>query len=137
ADKKLFTKNVLVTPHPLEFKALFGVEASPEEAKRQAKKWMCAVLLKRRYCFVTDGVKVWKNDNGNEGMTKGGTGDVLAGLCAAFRCKNDLLLSAKSAAFINGFAADVLYTIQGAAFDADDLAESVAFAFNQEFQGGG
>jgi len=134
ADKKLFSKNVLVTPHSLEFEVLFGANASPEEAKRQAHKWNCVILLKQRFCFVTEGKNVWKNANGNEGMTKGGTGDVLAGLCAAFACKNDLLSSAQAAAFVNGFTGDVLYAIQGSRFDADDLAESVAFAFNQALE---
>ena len=127
-DKKLLGRNVLVTPHPLEFKALFGVNASPEEAKRQAGKWNCIVLLKQRWCFVTDGKRVGRNNNGNEGMTKGGTGDVLAGLCAALACKNDLFLAAQAAAFVNGRAGDALKKAKSVYYNADDLAEEIPFA---------
>jgi len=127
-DKRLLNRNVLVTPHPMEFKALFGVSASPGEARRQAKKHACTVLLKQRYCFATDGKTIVQNKNGNQGMTKGGSGDVLAGLTAAFACKNPLLLSAQAAAFVNGFAADMLKKKKGLYYNADDLAEEIPFA---------
>ena len=38
---------------------------------------------------------------GNAGMTKGGTGDVLAGLVAALYCKNEAFLSACAGSYIN------------------------------------
>ncbi|MFH1779800.1 MAG: NAD(P)H-hydrate dehydratase [Candidatus Micrarchaeota archaeon] len=125
ADKRLFTKNVLVSPHPLEFEALFGVTASVKEARKQARKWNCLVLLKKKHCFITDGNEVWFNNNGNAGMTKGGTGDVLAGVCASLACKNNLLEAAKTAAFVNGRAGDSLRKRKGFVFNADDLAEEV------------
>ncbi|MFH0836235.1 MAG: NAD(P)H-hydrate dehydratase, partial [Candidatus Micrarchaeota archaeon] len=130
ADKRLFTRNVLVTPHPLEFKALFGVEASAEEAKKQARKWKCTVLLKKRFCFVSDGERLSASETGNEEMTKGGTGDVLAGLCAAFACKNDLFKAAQAAAFLNGFAGDLLKH-ERAKFNAEDLAEELPTAWKK------
>ena len=126
-DAKLLGGNVLVTPHPSEFKALFGVNASPEEAKRQARKRGCIILLKQKWCFVTDGNSIAQNKNGNAGMTKGGTGDVLAGLAASLACKNPLLLSAQAAAFVNGFAGDELLKRKGFYYNADDLAEALAF----------
>src|SRR3990167_5429253 len=87
AEKKFLRPGVLVTPHPLEFKALFGVEASPAQAKAQAKKYGCTILLKQVFCFVTDGKTLAQNKNGNEGMTKGGTGDVLAALPRRLRAR--------------------------------------------------
>ena len=131
ADKKLLGKNVLVTPHELEFKALFGINASPEEAKKQSAKYGCVILLKQRYCFVTDGKEIVQNKNGNQGMTKGGTGDVLAGLSAALACKNPLFLSAQAAAFANGFAADLLLKEKGFYYNADDLAGEIPFALKK------
>ncbi|MEM4255535.1 MAG: NAD(P)H-hydrate dehydratase [Candidatus Norongarragalinales archaeon] len=130
-ERKFLGPNVLVTPHPLEFKALFGAEASPLEAKRQAAKYGCVVLLKKIFCFVTDGKTLFQNKNGNQGMTKGGTGDVLAGLAAAFACKNSLLLSAQAAAFLNGFAADRLKKRKGIYYNADDLVEEIPFVLKQ------
>ncbi len=130
-DKKLLGKNVLVTPHELEFKALFGAKASPEEAKRQAKKSGCVVLLKQRFCFITDGKEIVRNKNGNQGMTKGGTGDVLAGLGAALACKNRLFDAAEAAAFANGLAADLLVKEKGFYYDADDLAGAIPVALKK------
>jgi len=131
AEKKFLRPGVLVTPHPLEFKALFGVEASPAQAKAQAKKYGCTILLKQVFCFVTDGKTLAQNKNGNEGMTKGGTGDVLAGVAAAFACKNPLLLSAQAAAFANGFAGDRLKKRKGVYYDADDLVGEIPLALKK------
>ncbi len=130
-ESSLLGANTLVTPHSLEFKALFGVEASPEEAKRQAAKRGCVILLKQRFCYCTDGKSISRNANGNEGMTKGGTGDVLAGLCAAFACKNPLLLSAEAAAFANGLAGDMLEKERGVYYNADDLAGAIPLALKK------
>lgn len=131
AEKKFFGPNVLVTPHPLEFKTLFGFEASPLQAKAQAAKYGCVILLKKVFCFVSDGKTLSQNKNGNEGMTKGGTGDVLAGLCAAFACKNPLLLSAEAAAFANGFAGDRLKKKKGVYYNADDLIGEIPLALKK------
>ncbi|MEK9178464.1 MAG: NAD(P)H-hydrate dehydratase, partial [Patescibacteria group bacterium] len=62
---------------------------------------------------------------GNVGMTKGGTGDVLSGLVASFYCKNDALLSAVAAAFINKKAAESLEKKMGTFFNATDLANEI------------
>jgi len=120
ADKRLL-RNRIVAPHAGEFKALFGCEANGKNAKAMAAKWGCVVLLKKGGCFVTDGRRAYSNANGNAGMTKGGTGDVLAGLCAALYCRNAAFESAKAAAWVNGRAGDGAFKAQGYAFDAEDL----------------
>lgn len=114
-------RGCIVTPHAGEFKALFGCEANEKSAKAVAKKFNCVVLLKKGRCFVTDGRRTYANNNGNAGMTKGGTGDVLAGLTAALYCKNPAFESAKAAAWANGRAGDLACKRQGFAFDAEDL----------------
>jgi len=58
-------------------------------------------------------------------MTKGGTGDVLAGLIAGLACKNDLFLAASVGAYINGLAGDTLYKKVGPYFNASDLCEEI------------
>jgi len=126
ADKKLFNGRVMVTPHAGEFKALFGVAASADEAKKQAAKWKCVVLLKGKTDIISDGKLTMKNVTGNAGMTKGGTGDVLAGLAAALACKNGLFLSACAAAYLNGAAGDRLFKRFGFRYNASDLAEEIA-----------
>jgi len=68
---------------------------------------------------------------GNAGMTKGGTGDVLAGLIAALACTNDPFLSTISGSFINKAAGDELYTTVGPYFNASDLADQIPRAMHQ------
>lgn len=58
-------------------------------------------------------------------MTKGGTGDVLSALVASLMCKNNLLNSAKAAAYLNGKAADKIYKKQKTFYNADDLLEQL------------
>lgn len=62
---------------------------------------------------------------GNEGMTKGGTGDVLAGLVAALYCTNHAHISAIVASTVNKQAGDQLYKTVGPFFNASDLVEQV------------
>jgi hydroxyethylthiazole kinase-like uncharacterized protein yjeF len=62
---------------------------------------------------------------GNEGMTKGGTGDVLAGLVAALYCKNKPEISVITASLVNKKASDELYKQVGPFFNSSDLVEQV------------
>ena len=58
-------------------------------------------------------------------MTKGGTGDVLAGLIAALACKNDPWLATIAGSYINKKAGDELYKTVGPYFNASDLANEI------------
>ena len=60
-----------------------------------AKKYHCNIVLKGHIDIIArpDGT-ISLNKTGNAGMTKGGTGDVLAGLVAALACKNDAFTAA-------------------------------------------
>jgi NAD(P)H-hydrate epimerase len=58
-------------------------------------------------------------------MTKGGTGDILAGLVAALACKNDLYLSASVGSYINKRAGEELFKKVGYYFNASDLASEI------------
>ena len=58
-------------------------------------------------------------------MTKGGTGDVLAGLVAALYCKNDAFLSACAGSYINKKAGESLQKKVGIYFNATDLAAEI------------
>jgi NAD(P)H-hydrate epimerase len=62
---------------------------------------------------------------GNAGMTKGGTGDVLAGLLAALYCKNSALTSTIVASYINKKTGDFLFEKVGPNFNASDLVENI------------
>ncbi len=60
-------------------------------------------------------------------MTRGGTGDVLAGLCAGFLAQSkDSLQSAKNAAYINGMIGDILLKRKkGFSYLASDMVEEI------------
>lgn len=112
----------VITPHKKEFERLFGVKAKPEQ---MAKEYGCVIVLKGPTDYVCSPQKCAYNTTGNEGMTKGGTGDVLAGLIAALACKNDLFLSACAGVYVNGLAGDRLYKKVGPFYNASDLCDEV------------
>ncbi|OGH05194.1 MAG: NAD(P)H-hydrate dehydratase [Candidatus Levybacteria bacterium RBG_16_35_11] len=118
-------KKSIITPHHLEFKSLFNTEGTEKTVQKMAKKCSCAVLLKGESDYVSDGDKTVQIKGGNAGMTKGGTGDVLAGLVAALYCKNSAFLSACAGSFINKKAGEELHRRVGPYFNASDLTEEI------------
>ncbi len=64
---------------------------------------------------------------GNAGLTKGGTGDVLAGLIAGLAAKNSPLLAAAAGTYVLKKTAEKLFLGKGYGYNADDLAESIVF----------
>src|SRR3989338_11273906 len=67
------------------------------------------ILLKGPIDAVISKNKITYNKTGNAGMTKAGTGDVLAGLCVGFLAQSrDLWQSAVNAAYFNGLVGDIL-----------------------------
>ncbi len=67
------------------------------------------ILLKGRIDIIIAKDQIYYNKTGNAGMTKGGTGDVLAGLAAGFLAQSrDLKQSAVNAAYYNGLIGDIL-----------------------------
>ena len=124
-------KGTLTTPHEGEFRRLFGVPSTPKNVQEFAMKYSCTILKKGPTDFISDGTRLIKNTKGNPGMTKGGTGDVLAGLTAAFFCTNPPLVAAASAAYIAGLAGDLLFKKQNHAYCASDLAEALPEAYKK------
>jgi len=112
--KILENKSAILTPHAGEFKALTGEEVMPEieDRKEKVKKWAeklkTTILLKGHIDVISDGKEIILNETGSPLMTKGGTGDILAGICAAFLAKKfSALEAAQAAAFINGKAGEM------------------------------
>lgn len=120
-DKNLLNKNMIVTPHHQEYKLLFG----NEPIGAMAQKYGCTIVLKGEEDIICDAQRCVVNKTGNEGMTKGGTGDVLAGLVAALYCKNNAFLAASCGTYLNGLAGDKLYQRVGRFFNASDLVKEL------------
>lgn len=114
-------KGSILTPNIREYIKLFG----NMDVSEAAKKFDCTIVYKLPETIVCSPEKCVKIMGGNAGLTKGGTGDVQAGLTAALFAKNDAFLAAASASFIVKGASDELYKKVGTAYNADDLATEI------------
>lgn len=114
-------KNAILTPNKKEFEILFG-NLTPEEA---ARKFNCIIVLKGPITLVCSPEKCIEVKGGNPGLTKGGTGDVQAGLTVALLAKNDPFLAACAASYVVKMAADELFKKVGTFYNSDDLAKKV------------
>ncbi len=126
----------IVTPHVGEFKRISGINLAGlgyreriDPLKGYAREKGLVVLLKGKVGLVsnliTDGETVKANTNGNPGMTVGGTGDVLAGVAAAFYARTSAMRAATAAAFVNGRAGDLVYVEKDFGMVATDLIEKI------------
>lgn len=123
--KKLLNKNHILTPHAREFRRVFGIVENFSAEKNASIRYGCTIVLKGRVDMIASPGKIMLNKTGNQGMTKGGTGDVLAGLIAAFFCKNPAFTSAAGGIYINGLAGDDLFKKVGPYYNAEDLTEQI------------
>jgi len=121
----IIPQNAIVTPHHKEFERLFQKKGNEKTVAEMAKRNNCIILLKGSTDYVCSKERCFKVTGGNPGMTKGGTGDVLAGLVAALACKNEPFLAAYAGSYINKKAGDALYKRVGPYFNASDLADQI------------
>lgn len=118
---EVLPSQAIITPNRKEFERLFGSREVGEMAKKYSliivRKDLPSCVCSPSDCLVIEG--------GNAGLTKGGTGDVLAGLTVALAAKNDPFLAASAASFLVKKTADCLYRKVGFAYSAQDLAEEI------------
>ncbi len=107
--------SVIITPHPLEFSRLCGKSVDVIQGNRLtaarsfAQENKCTVLLKGAATVITDGERTYINQTGSSALAKGGSGDVLSGVIAAFSAQGMPPLEAAAlAAYYHGSAADSL-----------------------------
>lgn len=121
-------KKAILTPHQGEFETLFNknVKDLSSSQKRKivqeiAKKYHCVILLKAVSDIVSDGTTVMEIHGGNAGLTKGGTGDVLAGLIAGLSTITDALTAGVLSSFLLKKAAEELFEQTGYWYNTTDL----------------
>ncbi|OGJ37495.1 MAG: NAD(P)H-hydrate dehydratase [Candidatus Pacebacteria bacterium RIFOXYB1_FULL_39_46] len=115
---QLLKSNHIITPHSREMKIV-------EDKLTDQQIIQAVILLKGQVDVVRgDGVEI-KIEGGNVGMTKGGTGDVLAGLVAALYCTHDALTACVVGSYINKKTGDFLYESVGPYFNTSDLATAI------------
>lgn len=85
------------------------------------------LLLKGEIDIIISNDTTFFNKTGNAGMSKAGTGDVLAGLVSGFLAQSkDLMQSAINAAYFNGLIGDILLKKKkGYSFLASDMVEEI------------
>ena len=91
---------LILTPHPGEM--------SRQTALSWARRWNCVLVLKgsRTIVAAPDG-RAWINTTGNPGLSRGGSGDVLAGMIAGLSaCGLPPAEAAACGVWLHGAAAD-------------------------------
>lgn len=107
---------VIITPHPGEMAKL--IDSSADEVNKNrinisremsVEYGMYVVLKGPNTLVATPDGKIFINDTGNAGLAKGGSGDVLTGMIAAFLGRYENVQHAiSSAVFMHGFTADYI-----------------------------
>ncbi len=131
-DKKFIPKGAILTPNRQEFQMLFGLPKTAENIQKMTQRFGCIIVNKAAEAGVYNGYKSYKTYRSYKfiglpqpGLTKGGTGDVSAGLIAALACKNDPFLAACAGTFLVKFTAKRLSEKLGNYYNADDLARAL------------
>lgn len=119
------TENAVFTPHEKELdKLLTQSKLSKDELQQNLNGNV--VLKKGKIDNIISESRTAKNKTGNAFMTKGGTGDVLAGMVAGFIGQGySLFESACKAAYLNGAVGDYLKEERGKTFIASDIVENI------------
>ena len=126
-------KNFLITPHTYEFFILTKKEIYrlPEKEKikhvrEEAGRLKTTILLKGRTDIISNGKEVALNKTGSPFLTKGGTGDTLAGIAGAILARGiDPFTAAQAAAYINGRTGEIVAQKMGEGLLATELIKVI------------
>ncbi|TAL48246.1 NAD(P)H-hydrate dehydratase [archaeon] len=150
AKGKLYKKNAILTPHANEFFELSSVKVSDNINERikavndLAHEINCSggvcplvppvnILLKGHVDVISNGVKTMLNKTGSPYLTKGGTGDSLAGICGALVARGiDPFTAACAGAYINGKAGELAAKKYGEGLITTDLIEEIPSVIKYE-----
>lgn len=121
-------KPAIITPHIKEFENIFGINLANfnlEEKEKiifqTAKKYQTVILFKNIQDIISDGETVYTIFGGNQGLTKGGTGDVLASLTSCFYVNHSALNSALLSSILLKITADKLFQDKGYWYNVSDI----------------
>lgn len=131
------TVETVITPHLGEMARLASLTIDQvqknimETARLFASEHNVVVVLKTHRTIIAspDG-EIYQNTTGNAGLAKGGSGDVLAGIIAAFAAQGmDVKNAAICGVFVHGLAADLLeQRMSQYSMLARDVIEEIPFA---------
>jgi NAD(P)H-hydrate epimerase len=122
----------IITPHQKEFEKLFGISIFDKSliekekiVKETAKKYKVTILLKAITDIISDGNEVYLVEGGNAGLTKGGTGDILAGLTVALTSTNPTLASAVASSILLKKTGEKLFQSKGYWYNVGNIIEMI------------
>lgn len=141
-DPELLNSNMIITPHLKEWQRLLKnmgeadaeapikltLEEMAERVSHISRKLKGVHILLKGYAqqdFACNGETCFVVTGGNEGLTKGGTGDILAGLVASLYCFNPPELAAAGASQVLKLTADELYQSVGPFYNSSDLVNKI------------
>jgi hydroxyethylthiazole kinase-like uncharacterized protein yjeF len=122
----------IITPHEIEFEKLFGekIVDLPFDAKvnlveKKAREFSCVILFKAIDDVVTDGKTTVVVRGGNQGLTKGGTGDILAGLIASLSYRTSQLQACVLGSYLLKSSSDELSKAKGYWYNNTDILGTI------------
>lgn len=129
-DPKLLTKTCIITPHHGELDRVLAKGMTQAELLATG----VTILLKGERDHVMNAHREEWVDGGNAGMTKGGTGDALAGLVAGLYTRSDDPFAVSViASSVNKMAGDALFESVGPFFTTAQLVEQIPKTLKQVF----
>lgn len=137
---KVRTGSTVITPHPGEMARLTGLNAeyilenALEVTKQFAVENHVTIVLKIERTIVggKEGT-IYINQNGNTGLAKGGSGDLLTGIIAGLLAQNMAPAdAARLGVYLHGRAADIMKSLKSEyAMLPSDLFDGLDQAFNE------
>lgn len=124
-EREWIPPKAVLTPNKEEYEMLFNEQFTLNNLQLNALKYNCVIVHKGNAGYVTDGMETYEINGGNAGLTKGGTGDTLAGLTVGLLAKNPALSAAAAASYVVKRTVDSLFEKAGYNYNADDVAENV------------
>ena len=132
----LKNKDCIMTPHPGEFKRIFGIEPGIsleekiENVKRKAAEYGITILLKGAQSIISDGSNVYVNKTGSPGMTCGGIGDTISGVIGALLAQSmgtelKSVEVAAAASFVVGLSGRQAVASKGFHIVASDIIDEI------------
>lgn len=133
SQKEFLLKNTtLLTPHSHDFFLLTDKQPTDNLNERKtlvrkfSKKLGCTILLKGHVDIISDGKQLALNNTGNPFMTKGGSGDVLAGIAGSLLARGASPFNAAcAAAWISGSAGDLAAKKYGESLLSEDILMNI------------
>ena len=134
--------DIILTPHIFEFKSFFNVNTDLKlgidsydfkkvdenitEFQQITRQIKGTVIVKGQYDLILQSTRFRINKSGNAGMTVGGTGDALSGICAGLLTQDlNPFDCACLGVFINGLAGERAFEVKGNGFSATDLVSYI------------